>query len=78
MLLELADEASDEATGKEAVAAAKAVGKALDDLEFRRMLSGEFDGQGAIVIDATRNPTDGAAVAALVAQRTTGPVTVLI
>lgn len=49
MLLELADEASDEATGKEAVAAAKAVGKALDDLEFRRMLSGEFDGQGAIV-----------------------------
>ncbi|MBL8624078.1 MAG: peptide chain release factor 2 [Myxococcales bacterium] len=49
VLLELADEASDEATGKEAVAAAKAVGKALDDLEFRRMLSGEFDGQGAIV-----------------------------
>ena len=36
------------------------------------------DGQGAIVIDATRNPTDGAALAALVAQRTTGPVTVLI
>lgn len=36
------------------------------------------DGQGAIVIDATRNPTDGAAVAALVAQRTAGPVTVLI
>ena len=49
MLLDLADEASDEATGKEAVAAAKAVGAALDDLEFRRMLSGEFDGQGAIV-----------------------------
>lgn len=36
------------------------------------------DGQGAMVIDATRNPTDGAALAALVAQRTTGPVTVLI
>ncbi|MBK9031958.1 MAG: peptide chain release factor 2 [Myxococcales bacterium] len=49
ILLELADEASDEATGQEAVAAAKAVSAALDDLEFRRMLSGEFDGQGAIV-----------------------------
>jgi peptide chain release factor 2 len=49
VLLELADEAGDEATGKEAVAAAATVGKALDDLEFRRMLSGEFDGQGAIV-----------------------------
>ena len=49
VLLELADEASDEPTGKEAVAAAKTVGVALDDLEFRRMLSGEFDGQGAIV-----------------------------
>ena len=36
------------------------------------------DGQGAIVIDATRTPADGAAIAALVAQRTTGPVTVLI
>lgn len=36
------------------------------------------DGQGAIVIDATRNPTDGAAVAALVKQRTRGPVTVLV
>ena len=49
MLLDLADDASDEATGKEAVAIAANVGKALDDLEFRRMLSGEFDGQGAIV-----------------------------
>ncbi|MBK9037352.1 MAG: MBL fold metallo-hydrolase [Myxococcales bacterium] len=36
------------------------------------------DGAGAIVIDATRNPTDGAAVAALVRARTSGPVTVLI
>lgn len=36
------------------------------------------DGQGAIVIDATRTPADGAAVAALVAQQTAGPVTVLI
>jgi len=49
VLLDLADDASDEATGKEAVAIAANVGKALDDLEFRRMLSGEFDGQGAIV-----------------------------
>lgn len=36
------------------------------------------DGQGAIVIDATRTPKDGAAIAALLAQRTAGPVTVLI
>ena len=49
VLLELADDAGDEPTGKEAVAVATAVGKALDDLEFRRMLSGEFDQSGAIV-----------------------------
>jgi glyoxylase-like metal-dependent hydrolase (beta-lactamase superfamily II) len=36
------------------------------------------DGAGAIVIDATRTAEDGAAVARLVAERTTGPVTVLI
>lgn len=36
------------------------------------------DGQGAIVIDATRTSADGAAVAALVKQRTSGPVTVLV
>ena len=36
------------------------------------------DGQGAIVIDATRTAVDGAAVAALVAARTAGPVTVLV
>ena len=36
------------------------------------------DGAGAIVIDATRTPEDGAAVARLVAERTTGPVTVLV
>lgn len=36
------------------------------------------DGQGAVVIDATRTSADGAAVAALVASRTTGPVTVLV
>ncbi|MEZ4399845.1 MAG: MBL fold metallo-hydrolase [Kofleriaceae bacterium] len=36
------------------------------------------DGAGAIVIDATRTPSDGAAVAARVRTRTDGPVTVLI
>lgn len=36
------------------------------------------DGAGAVVLDATRNPKDGAALAALVAQRTSGPVTVLV
>jgi glyoxylase-like metal-dependent hydrolase (beta-lactamase superfamily II) len=36
------------------------------------------DGQGAVVIDATRNSADGAAVAELVKKRTSGPVTVLV
>jgi glyoxylase-like metal-dependent hydrolase (beta-lactamase superfamily II) len=36
------------------------------------------DGRGAVVIDATRTSADGAAVAALVKQRTSGPVTVLV
>jgi peptide chain release factor 2 len=49
VLLELAEEAGDEATGKEAAGTAAQVGRALDDLEFQRMLSGEFDSQGAIV-----------------------------
>ncbi|HVK72551.1 MAG TPA: peptide chain release factor 2 [Kofleriaceae bacterium] len=49
VLLELAEEAGDEASGREAAASTKAIEKALDDLEFQRMLSGEFDGQGAIV-----------------------------
>ena len=49
VLLELADEAGDEASGKEAAREADKVEQALDDLQFRRMLSGEFDGQGAIV-----------------------------
>ena len=42
VLLELAEEASDEAS-------AAAIKKALDDIEFKRMLSGELDGNGAIV-----------------------------
>jgi peptide chain release factor 2 len=49
VLLELADEASDEASAKEAEAGVAAVRRALDDLEFKRMLSGELDGNGAIV-----------------------------
>jgi len=48
-LLELADEASDEASGREVETSVAAVRKALDDIEFRRMLSGELDGGGAIV-----------------------------
>ena len=49
VLLELAEEASDEASAKEAEASVAAIHKALDDIEFRRMLSGELDGSGAIV-----------------------------
>jgi peptide chain release factor 2 len=49
VLLELADEASDEASAKEAETTVGNVQKALDDIEFRRMLSGELDGGGAIV-----------------------------
>jgi peptide chain release factor 2 len=49
VLLELADEASDEASAREVVSSVAAVRKALDDIEFKRMLSGELDGGGAIV-----------------------------
>ena len=49
MLLELAEEASDEASAKEAAGSAAAVQRALDELEFKRMLSGELDPGGAIV-----------------------------
>ncbi len=49
VLLELAEEASDEESAKEAEAQVAAVRKALDDIEFRRMLSGELDGGGAVV-----------------------------
>jgi peptide chain release factor 2 len=49
VLLELAEEASDEASAKEAEGQVVAVKKALDDLEFKRMLSGEHDAGGAIV-----------------------------
>jgi peptide chain release factor 2 len=49
VLLELAEEASDEASAREVVTSVAAVRKALEDIEFKRMLSGEFDGSGAIV-----------------------------
>jgi peptide chain release factor 2 len=49
ILLELAEEASDEASAKEAEGTVASVRKALDDIEFKRMLSGELDGGGAIV-----------------------------
>ena len=48
-MLELAEEASDEASAKEAEASVASVRKALDDIEFKRMLSGELDSGGAIV-----------------------------
>jgi len=49
VLLELAEEAGDETSAKEAEGQVDGVQKALDDIEFRRMLSGELDGGGAIV-----------------------------
>jgi len=39
----------DEGSAKEAEGQAAAITKALDDMEFRRMLSGELDGGGAIL-----------------------------
>jgi peptide chain release factor 2 len=49
VLLELAEEANDEASAHEVETTVAAVRKALDDIEFKRMLSGELDGSGAIV-----------------------------
>ena len=49
VLLDLAEEASDEDSVREAAGSVAGVQKALDDLEFKRMLSGELDGGGAIV-----------------------------
>ena len=49
VLLELAEEAGDTATAREAEAAVALIRRALDDIEFRRMLSGELDAGGAIV-----------------------------
>ena len=49
VLLELAIEAADADTAKEAETTAVEVEAAFKDLEFRRMLSGELDGSGAVV-----------------------------
>jgi peptide chain release factor 2 len=49
VLLDLAEEASDEATAKEAEANVALIRRSLADIEFRRMLSGELDGGGAII-----------------------------
>jgi peptide chain release factor 2 len=49
VLLELAEEAGDDASAKEADTAAASIRKALDDIEFKRMLSGEHDAGAAIV-----------------------------
>src|SRR5262249_8574839 len=49
VLLDLAEEASDEGSAKEVETQVASVRKALDDIEFKRMLSGELDGGGAIV-----------------------------
>jgi peptide chain release factor 2 len=49
VLLELAEEASDEDSAREAAQSAVSIKKQLDDIEFKRMLSGELDAGGAIV-----------------------------
>jgi peptide chain release factor 2 len=53
VLLELAEEASDEASAREVESSVASVRKALDEIEFKRMLSGELDGGGAIVTIAS-------------------------
>ncbi len=49
VLIELGEEAQDEATITEAQATVTGIFKAFEDIEFRRMLSGELDSNGAIV-----------------------------
>jgi peptide chain release factor 2 len=49
VLLELAAEAEDAETAREAEKLADRVQAALDDMEFHRMLSGESDAMGAVV-----------------------------
>ncbi|MCX5741769.1 MAG: peptide chain release factor 2, partial [Proteobacteria bacterium] len=48
-LLDLAEEMSDEESAKEVETSIAQVKKAIDDIEFRRMLSGELDSNNAIV-----------------------------
>jgi peptide chain release factor 2 len=49
VLLDLAEEAGDTASAKEAEQASAQVRRQLDEIEFKRMLSGELDHNGAIV-----------------------------
>ncbi len=49
VLLELAEEASDEGSAKEAESAVTSIYTALDEIEFKRMLSGELDSGNAII-----------------------------
>jgi peptide chain release factor 2 len=49
VLIDLAEEANDDASAREAEEAGRAVETALADMEFRRMLSGQQDPLGAIV-----------------------------
>jgi peptide chain release factor 2 len=61
VLLELAEEARDEEAAREAEGQARRIEASLDDLEFRRMLSGEHDAAGAIVeINAGAGGVDAA------------------
>src|SRR5262245_24896536 len=59
VLLQLGEEAADEGTLKEADQASLAVEKAVEAMEFARMLSGEHDRQHALVsINAGAGGTD--------------------
>jgi peptide chain release factor 2 len=59
VLLEMAEEAADEATAKEADDASISVEKAVAQMEFARMLSGEHDRAGALIsINAGAGGTD--------------------
>jgi peptide chain release factor 2 len=61
VLLDLAEEAEDVGSAWEAQALAEEVKAALDDLEFRRMLSGEYDAGAAVVqINAGAGGVDAA------------------
>jgi peptide chain release factor 2 len=61
VLVDLAAEAEDEDSAREAAALGVRVAQALDEIEFRRMLSGEHDAAGAIVeINAGAGGVDAA------------------
>jgi len=49
VLIDMADEAKDEATAVEAAATLTAIEEAVSKIEFARMLSGPYDRQGALV-----------------------------